>query len=132
MNKWILNATSLLAATMMFSMANAQAEEETLRSNGTDWLDFRSAVIRTAVRIDLNLDQGPTAAPKTFTYRLKDSNFSSVKDWVSKNFATKLNMSPTKPSYKAQAYGNWLDLYASEQGGQDNLLLKIPLNSTTL
>lgn len=110
-----------------FPQMSDATENDSLRTNGTGWLNFGDAVIGSALRIELRLISG-----EKFKLDCHDRNFGAVQDWIKTRFTKKLNLSPSVPSHVARIAGTCFILRSKQSADDENILLIIPLNTKTM
>jgi hypothetical protein len=124
--KYIFTFTMLLFLSS-YAVPSLLANSFT-RPNGINWIHFGPAVIDCCQRIEVRLGLG--ASP--IVIRSNDAQFPVLRDWIRKHFSDELNRSPITHSYESVQYIYTIELYCSESGKYNHLLMEIPLTDTTL
>jgi len=122
----------MIVIVIMHASIICIASDRDLKYNGTDWMSFRSGIIKSCRLVIVNLAKDDYSN-NTLELRFSDNlGLDIIKKWLLVKFDNKLSMSPVSPKYESIMWGNQIALFSSENGEEDSLLLVIPLNSLTL
>jgi len=101
-----------------------QPEFKGIQRNGTAWLQYGPAVINSCKRVDISSDLDEE---KYFVIITDNPLLEKIKDWTRKNYGYQMNYSEINPFYETCYFNETITLYSSTQGGEEAILLFIPL-----
>ena len=105
-----------------------QLKFEGTRQNGHAWMSYGPAIINCCKMITVSMGLN---GREVNVSKIDGPKLEKIKAWLMYNFKYKMDKSPEYPKDRSFFYLT-VTLYASTQGGQQNVLMVIPLNRLTL